>query len=96
MMPIALIEAAASGLPCLTHDHPTMRWMTGAGGVQLDMSESGRLTAVIEQLTLDEPKRAMISKAARVHALNEFSSERVVSEIQQYYHMVHSHRGHRS
>jgi len=30
MMPIALLEGLASGLPVITHNHPVMTWMTGA------------------------------------------------------------------
>ena len=31
MMPIALLEALASGLPCVVNAHPVLEWMTGAG-----------------------------------------------------------------
>lgn len=31
MMPIAVLEGLASGLPVITNDHPVMTWMTGAG-----------------------------------------------------------------
>ena len=30
MMPIAVLEALASGLPCLVHQHPVLEWMIGA------------------------------------------------------------------
>jgi len=30
MMPIALLEALASGLPCVVHAQPVLEWMTGA------------------------------------------------------------------
>lgn len=30
MMPIAVLEGLASGLPVISHDHPVMAWMTGA------------------------------------------------------------------
>jgi glycosyltransferase involved in cell wall biosynthesis len=32
MMPIALLEALASGLPCLVNRHPVLEWMVGTGG----------------------------------------------------------------
>lgn len=32
MMPIALLEALASGLPCLVNQHPVLEWMIGADG----------------------------------------------------------------
>jgi glycosyltransferase involved in cell wall biosynthesis len=31
MMPIALLEALASGLPCVVNQHPVLEWMIGAG-----------------------------------------------------------------
>jgi glycosyltransferase involved in cell wall biosynthesis len=30
MMPIALLEALASGLPCVVNQHPVLEWMTGS------------------------------------------------------------------
>ena len=47
MMPIALIEAAASGLPCLVHDHPVLTWI--AGGNPVDMSRTGALAAALSE-----------------------------------------------
>jgi hypothetical protein len=32
MMPIALLEALASGLPCVVNHHPVLEWMIGAEG----------------------------------------------------------------
>jgi len=34
MMPIAVLEGLASGLPVITHCHPVMMWMTGAEGAR--------------------------------------------------------------
>ena len=45
MMPIALLEASASGLPCLVHRHPLLEWMVGPGGVVADISAPGALAA---------------------------------------------------
>ena len=38
MMPIAVLEALASGLPCLVNQHPVLEWMVGCGGDVLDVS----------------------------------------------------------
>ena len=35
MMPIALLEATASGLPCLVNRHPVVHWMVGHGASRL-------------------------------------------------------------
>ncbi len=32
MMPIALLEALASGVPCVVNHHPVLEWMVGSGG----------------------------------------------------------------
>ena len=43
MMPIALLEATASGLPCVVNHHPVLSWMIGPGGTALDLTPSGAL-----------------------------------------------------
>ena len=37
MMPIALLEALASGLPCLVNQHPVLEWMIGAEGEKKEL-----------------------------------------------------------
>jgi glycosyltransferase involved in cell wall biosynthesis len=32
MMPIAVLEALASGVPCVVNQHPVLEWMVGKGG----------------------------------------------------------------
>ncbi len=34
MMPIALLEALASGVPCLVNKHPVLEWMVGVGEIK--------------------------------------------------------------
>src|SRR5437588_8661604 len=41
MMPIGLLEAMASGLPCLIHSYPVADWMRGPGGLAVDMTRPG-------------------------------------------------------
>ena len=40
MMPIALLEALASGLPCMVNQHPVLEWMTGAGEKSIEQKET--------------------------------------------------------
>src|SRR5207248_11560718 len=47
MMPIALLEATASGLPCIVNHHPVMQWMMGPGGLTIDMSRPGALAEAL-------------------------------------------------
>ena len=37
MMPIAVLEALASGLPCLVNQHPVLEWMVGTGENALEV-----------------------------------------------------------
>src|SRR5262249_37062321 len=56
MMPIALLEATACGLPCLVNRHPVMEWMIGGGGSAIDMAAPRALTAALECILSDEDK----------------------------------------
>lgn len=83
MMPIALLEAIATGLPVITNDHPVLEWMGGAGGLRPDMSQAGALAETLAALT---PERvAALSRAAREHALKHFSVDAVMQQYVEYY-----------
>lgn len=88
MMPIALIEAAASGLPCVVHDHPIMEWMTGPGGVRLDMAAPGQLASELAELLRAPDHRARLGAAARDHCVRHFSKDVVVDQLVSYYHQT--------
>lgn len=87
MMPIALLEAVASGLPCVAHPHPVLDWMTGPGGVPTDMSRIGELAGRLAQLVDDNGYREITGRRAREHSAR-FGKRSVVPQIQQYYHFV--------
>jgi 1,2-diacylglycerol 3-alpha-glucosyltransferase len=96
MMPIALIEAAASGLPCITHDHPIMRWMTGAGGVQLDMSLTNGLTNTLGELLNLPSQVSQFGHNARRHCQLHFSRDAIVTQVLRLYSDIcdrHHHIG---
>jgi 1,2-diacylglycerol 3-alpha-glucosyltransferase len=88
MMPIALIEATASGLPCLVHKHPVCQWIAGPGGDSIDMSASGALAAQLKALFDDPDHRRIHGDRARRHCLENFSQGAVVDEIVAYYRFV--------
>lgn len=88
MMPIALIEATASGLPCVVNRHPILEWMTGAGGVPIDMAASGELADKLGELARDAGRRAALGQAAREHCVANFSRDAVVGQILSYYQCV--------
>lgn len=88
MMPIALIEAAASGLPCVVNRHPILEWMTGAGGVPIDMAAAGGLAGTLGELVRDADRRTTLGRAARDHCVANFSRDAVVDQILSYYQRV--------
>lgn len=88
MMPIALLEATGSGLPCVTHAHPVMAWMTGPGGARADLAAPGALAGLLGELLADGEGRAALGAAARSHALAHFGREAVVDRIEDYYRRV--------
>lgn len=88
MMPIALIEAAASGLPCVVNRHPILEWMTGPGGVRIDMSAPGELARALAALFADPRRHGELGRAAREHCSRNFSRDAVVDQILGYYRRV--------
>lgn len=88
MMPIALLEALSSGLPCLIHDHPVMAWMVGPGGLTIDMADPGALAAALASRLHDPSWCREAGEAARHRAQDVFGRDRVVSEILAYYDHV--------
>ena len=87
MMPIALLEALSSGLPCLVHTYPVEEWMIGAGGESLNMAEPGALGRVILKYR-DAGYRREKSRLAREQAVKNFSKEVVVTQILKMYEDV--------
>ena len=88
MMPIAVLEATASGLPCVVHHHPILEWMVGPGGMAGDLSRDGSLAAMVEGLVRDMPTRHELGRRARSHCVENFGQETVVDQIQAYYGRV--------
>jgi glycosyltransferase involved in cell wall biosynthesis len=89
MMPLALLEAAASGLPCLVNGHPVLQWMIGDGGHAIQMDAAGALAVALQRLALDGTCRPVLGEQARAHCVKWFSEEQVVSQILDYYHFIH-------
>ena len=87
MMPIALIEAMASGEACLTNRHPVLEWMVGPdGGKQVDMAGEGELARALTEAAdsgMDEE-----GKHARIRAQAMFGKDAVVGAMLDYYKRV--------
>lgn len=91
MMPIALLEATATGLPCVVNRHPVMEWMVGPGGIAIDMSQDGQLKSTLSNLIQDNEIRGQYGRAARGYCLRNFATGPVLDEILRYYALVNSH-----
>jgi glycosyltransferase involved in cell wall biosynthesis len=88
MFGIALLEAAATCLPCLVHDHPVLRWVVGPGGQALDLHAPGALTAALAEQLADSASRRGLGDRARAYCVANFSRDRVVDQVLAYYERV--------
>jgi glycosyltransferase involved in cell wall biosynthesis len=88
MMPIALLEATASGLPCIVNRHPVMEWMIGPGGMAIDMSQRGSLSSTLAEVINRDEQREHLGLAARQHCLTNFAIDPVLARILDYYELV--------
>jgi glycosyltransferase involved in cell wall biosynthesis len=87
MMPIALLEALASGLPIACNRTPTLQWMAGPEIPLVDISGAGALSDQL--IYLAHPSRVTaLSLAARRHAETTFSEQVVVNQLLEMYSQV--------
>ena len=94
MMPIALLEAIASGLPIACNNTPTLDWMAGKAGNLNDISNIGALKYQFEKLISPET-REVYSKNAKLHAENVFSEQVVIRQyLQMYESIIGEKQGH--
>jgi glycosyltransferase involved in cell wall biosynthesis len=87
MMPIALLEALASGLPAACNDTPVLRWMVGPAGYPESIVDAGALAAQLCVLANDARRREM-SAMARDHAVATFSQRAVLPAYLEMYKRV--------
>jgi glycosyltransferase involved in cell wall biosynthesis len=83
MMPIAVLEALASGLPLLVNAHPVLEWMGGTGCRSIDMSAAGALAAALGEA--DSAWRETVGAAARHEAESRFAADVVAQQYVDYY-----------
>lgn len=86
MMPIALLEAMACGVPVVAHQHPVLEWMVGEGGSCIDMGANGVLAESLGQM--NEAWRVRCGEQARKRAEQMFSVKVVVDRILAMYGSV--------
>lgn len=88
MMPIALLEAIASGLPCIVNQADVLRWMIGPGGSAIDMSTVGRLSQEMKHLVSNQELRWELGRSSRRHCLENFSEDSIIDQMLAYYDFV--------
>jgi glycosyltransferase involved in cell wall biosynthesis len=88
MMPIAVLEALASGLPVVCHATPVLSWMVGDGGIATDLSSPGGLAHPLRRLAADGAERRRLALAARRQALEHFSEPAVTRQVLEMYREV--------
>jgi len=86
MMPIALLEAIATGVPVITHNHPVLKWMGDSGGIQIDMAQKENLAKTLTNQTIQNLQT--LGKQARNHALKNFSEDAVIQQYIHYYNHI--------
>ncbi len=87
MMPIALLEALASGLPSLVSEHPVVGWMSGPGGRQVAMDRERTLAEAMLSF-MDRDARERVGRAARRHVVKNFGKDAIVSRYMELYRDV--------
>lgn len=87
MMPIAVLEALASGLPIACNQTPTLCWMAGPAGKLNDISCDGALVKQLDYLS-DKSVRASLGANARAHAEAVFSEAVVTEQYLAMYKML--------
>jgi 1,2-diacylglycerol 3-alpha-glucosyltransferase len=87
MLGIALVEAMACGLSVCCNDSPTLAWVAGPAGAPNRITEPGALVAQLAPLASPE-ERERRSRLARQRAVEVFSEQAVVPQLQQMYAQV--------
>src|SRR5262249_25610359 len=88
MFGIVLLEAMASGLPCIVHEHPVVEWVVGTGGIAINMREAGALASGLRRLLEGDSQRSFIGQRARERCTRVFAREQVLNNIMEYYRCV--------
>jgi glycosyltransferase involved in cell wall biosynthesis len=86
-----LLEAMASGLPCITTEVGTgTSWVVqdGVTGLVVPPRDPQALAEALRSLVEDHGRRAAMGRAARVRVEAEFTTERMIARVQAVYEDV--------
>jgi glycosyltransferase involved in cell wall biosynthesis len=86
-LPLAVLEAAAAGLPVVASNVGGLEEISNSGQSILlyDFGDTNSLLSKLRQLAADPVYRQLISKSGRSHILATYSAARMAEEYQQHY-----------
>jgi glycosyltransferase involved in cell wall biosynthesis len=95
--PNTLVEAMASGLPCITTDVCSVREIVveEANGILVTPGDVAELAAALQRLATDPGLRQRLGKEARERVEREFSLEAKVTELERYLERIRLRGEHR-
>jgi len=70
---MVFLEAMASGLPIIAHDHPNQRWILGHTGTFVNMEKENELAENITEFMADKEKAKRLGEKGRERAERIFS-----------------------
>jgi glycosyltransferase involved in cell wall biosynthesis len=79
MLGNAVLEAMATGLPCIRHREPVSQWILGDCGTTVDMTVPGELARAVAAFRSPE-RRAEAAARARAQAVDRFSKPVVLAQ----------------
>ena len=83
---LTLLEAMASGLPCVSHDVGDIGWMLGDGGVIAPHADPRAFGRILAELARDPERRGLLGRQARERAAGRFSWEASVDYLEEAYY----------
>jgi len=89
-IPKVILEAAATGRPVVTTDHPGCRdaITDGVTGILVPIKNTEKLANAIEYLASKKKIRNLMGNKARILAEKEFSLEKVTTKHMQLYNQL--------
>lgn len=86
-MPVSLLEALVSGLPCMLSDLPQLRTVAKNAAIYFNPNESGELAFKLELLLKNKPLLKNMASLARVEG-EKYKVEKYNSRVLQVYSML--------